>query len=468
MEEFVRSKIVAEKLTQEPCQLQFADPSIKERLEAYFDDFREGPYGAHLKTIIALPSAHMSSDSTCLKGVVYVLDSKMPAHAVMKQKDLCGGVSVYRIDGFAKHSSQTLDEHVHTRMQAIGEAVGWVDTSLSLDSTFKGAGLGASNCSVGVFKSIVNQDTLEEAWHIVVRSYHVHSSSALYEWIHGDPGITVAEVYSSKMYAQAIQASDANRNVIAAIIAKHLGATLDSPLTQVELVDSQLLAATPLDTNRYNVVQKLHIRGPDVYAFYSGCYGFSEFRSKMVIYGLGRQSGYNLIGYNNRQNQSYGRVESGYGFPMGPPPAATPVGEMTFTEALAKKARAMMHWGGDMIYHPKLPFPAQLDEEKLYAQMGLDKKREKIRLVKRAVYISSPDPRGIPIDSLLLWHGGRDAIPVPKDHEFVMTHLMQSYLIISKRNPRLRLHGDVIINETSQHFVLNTSMLKTLVAECKR
>lgn len=450
-------------------RFELSNPREEEAIRKYVAKVRQSPYGGSIRAIIPMSNAHISRADGMLKGAVYVTDGSTPAHVLMATKDLCGGVSVYRISDVSTGGAR-IDDFLRSKIATVGDAPGWCDASLNLDNLmFQGPSFGDINCSWGVFKSITNQETLDEVWHIVVRSYHAQSSRALYAMIHDNPSMTLKDVYESKDYLLCLANSDISRNATAAVIAKHLGVKLEEPFGMEMIGGSKAVVAVPMETNRYNFIQRItNFNGMLVYAYYFGCYGFAEPRSKAIIYGMDRSKGYEILHYGSKVPATFGTVEYGYGFPMGAPPE--PIGN-----AVQRKIGELTRWGSSMVYHPKAIDGIHQDAyhrsshgAMVFKSLGITQDMRSLRLVRKGLYISSPDPRSMTIQEIIEWSGPNvTTVAIPKEHEFIQSSLLHGYMCLYRKKKTLKLIGDVVSSENEHVFIISVAMVKELIAVCQ-
>lgn len=451
-------------------RLDLVPSANRPEVEKYINRVRAAPYSETIIGVFPMPNAHISRSDGQLRGVVYVTDGTTPATAIINTKDLGGGVSIYKLSNIDR-GTEDMQKYIASKMVSIRDANGFCDASLSLDSlVFDGPSLGDINCSWGIFKSIINEE-LDESWHLVVRSYHAPSSKALYDLMKNRPEITIKEVFESKEHLACISNSDTARNALANSIVKHLNARLAGALSQVSMGNKPYTSATPLEVNRYNVIQRIMQFGPSripAYAYYFGCYGFAETRPKMVIYGMDRSKGYLALGYNSKIPQEFGVNEYGYGFPMGSPPS--------FQEAVQRKADSFLRWGSSMVYHPKSlaginssNFHESSEGGASLRTLGYSRDgMGHLSLVKKGLYISSPDPRSMTVQEIVDWSGPDvTIIAIPKDHDFIHNNLMAGYRCLYNKNRNLKFIGDIIKNENEHVFFMHVTIVKQILEACK-
>lgn len=450
-------------------RLDMVPASEMAAVEKFVATVRRGPHSGSVRAIIPMPNAHISRSDVTLRGAVYVTDGSTPAFLLMSTKDLCGAVSLYKISAFTDVRGSGLDEHIKAKLTSIHDASGWCDSSLSLENLqFVGPSMGDLNCSWGVFKSIVNEE-LEESWHLVVRSYHASSSRSLYNKIHGDQNISIKDVYESKEYVQCMKNAEAARNGVAAIISKHIGAKLDEPLSMGSIGDLKFAVAKPMEVNSYNFIQRIsNFKGSQAYAYYNGCYGFSEQKVKMITYGLDRNKGYVVFNYGSKAPQTFGTSDYGYGFPMGSPPE-------NVVDAVSRKMGSLVRWGSAMVYHPKSvmathmnTFHESLVGRSAFEKMGVTKDMTTLKLVNKSLYISSPDPRSMTVQEIVEWSGADSKmVAIPKEHEFIQSSLVYGYMVLYRKQRSLKLHGDVVVSENEQVFYISVAAIKDIITACK-
>ncbi len=273
-------------------------------------------------------------------GAGYEVFDDMEARHIMRSEDLCAGVSAYRIRGLPKIDARKARPHEYTRLlgselsSRIAESdTGFRDYSLVALEEIDGVHqrdrttpvfephLGRVNCSISVERYTSDSD--ERTYYIlVVRSYDVVASSDLLDYINSLTNgrhPTVKDVYYSKVYKDAKDRSQLNRDTLAAAYAASTGISLED--TSEEIHFGGLYAvATPFVTNFYNVIHPFHrFEHRWSYIYYDHCYATSEAKDG-ILFGRGRSHGYTLIkGLSTSSDRRWENEETINIFPMGYP-----------------------------------------------------------------------------------------------------------------------------------------------------
>lgn len=150
----------------------------------------------------------------------------------MRTRDLGYGTSVYMIapeagsTGGSKHVDVKVFQSVI--LQVTAEGGGIHDSSLyGYHTKAPGAAvvLGRRNSSISLHKFRVEDDVDNIYRAIVVSNYHTPSSEALFALAH-KPGVTIEQVYDSKLYATCLAQNALARDAIAYQVAERLGVRL--------------------------------------------------------------------------------------------------------------------------------------------------------------------------------------------------------------------------------------------------
>jgi len=426
---------------------------------------------SNLERVVAFTNAHYSRTEGVMKGVAFVMRPTMLSKSILGQyRDMCGSVAVYEIAKFDRSDCETAINDFAAKMQT---KPFFADTSIyTIGPGVKDIAIGALNCSIGVYKSVVKSERNGEedahiVWHIVVRTYYAAGSEDL---IRSLENVTISNLYESEMYKSLIRTSDKIRNSIAATYAESIGATLTEPVTTEKIFDKPYKVATPLAVNRYNVIQRFwSVTNEQRYVFYAGCYGFAEESPRVIIMGRGRARGYDLLGYGSKSLGTIGTSESAFGFPMGVPVngglEASPV-----SEVIAHKHKGVLHWSGKCVRHPKVDASLYVSDY-FDNELGLATIRDimggsdlpRLKLMPKSVYITSPSELDMSIEDLLAYHKGEKTLPVPKSNTFLDTYLMPGYRAIQANERNIKICGDIIVQETEFYTILSRQRVEQIL-----
>jgi hypothetical protein len=445
-------------------QEELDDESLQD-LNDEVNRWRQHESRKYLKSITPVVNCHYSEMSGIFKGAAYVSDENMPASAVVMNADICGTIGIYRITSFDKLDA-TIDQVITQRIATINQEKIFIDTSHPEYAGHEGVGLGEHNCEVSAFKSIVNPDTLEEAWHVVIRAYHTASSRKLLQMIQEDQSMTIGDLYRSKAYKNALESSEIVRDVLAARVASHLGVKLGAGDKQVSFMGETVTCATPNEVHYYNVIQKIqNYNGSPAYAYYSGCAGFAEHNPSMLLVSLGPTKGYMLLNYGNKLKLAVGNTKTAHAFPLSVPRRKRDIEFVSRGEA-----SKLIHWNPKLSGHHKV-HPDNYQHDYIDTKQGRDyllnvgfrKPVNSVKLVPRGAYISSAPEHKLSIERLLQLNTRAKLLDVPKCHDFISSCLIQGYQALYLQDRKIKLNGDLIKSENELYFVLNADLVRRII-----
>ncbi len=478
--------------------------SVLQKMRDYIDDEDQ------LVQFVGLPTTVVGRDGKVFHGA-YVVKRSMPAHKLMKNRDLCAGVSLYQIteilDDTVKHSSVSkVSEYIKNRLDTFckGNSI-FADYSVEYfdyeshkkrhdpTGTVKScqfAVLGSRNSSVGVYM-IMDSEVGSLDWVIVVRTYDEPSSSQLFDYVNSSPPPTIDNVYKSGLYSTAMFESDATRNRLALELAKGLNFKIHT---------------TPSFTNHYNYAKDhLHTNSEHYLAYYDGCYALNEDSTSSnssskrggckILYGLGRQNGYKLIAVDPKALTIYANTL--YAFPMGLPKITNRYElsksisdsnniETLDISSLLRPNQKRLYWGGLFDHHYKAlrnvyDQLTTLEEKSLWRStldslgpIG-DPHTKSHYLIAVAVYISCA-----PVDDLTLREAmvfskhDSPSIRIPRDNAYAMNHLFSDFMAYTesiRKDPNnttpLPTLRDLVISEEDRFFVLDRRIVQHLIKVSK-
>jgi hypothetical protein len=419
----------------------------------------------YLRGLIPYSNARYSEVDGTLRGAAFILAPDAPAATFMRNRDLCSGVSAYRVVSFPAETRGDVASFTARAIASFRKKAPFVDTSIYDNDREVGVTLGAHNCSVTFVKGIVDED-LNEAWFLIVRNYHENSVGILRTLVR-EEGLTVAQVYASDVYQQTLMHNDAARNAVAASIATSLGLELSGGLSTTTLDGQKVHVAKPEVVNRFNILGRLpNYEGESAFVYYSGAYGFAEHKPNAIVFGLGPSKGYVLIGHGNGRGYEVGTVKTAFGFPMGVPKLVSSV-----ADALTRKSSDIIQWGSKFAGHtrasPDLYHDDYIKSEVGRAhirELGFRKDVNMLRLVPKGVYMSSPSELDLTIDQLLDLQPTATTIMVPSTHPFVQTALMPGYQALKATDRSVKLIGGVIKQETDRYVELSTDTVRQILS----
>lgn len=447
--------------------LEYAENSTDELLEAT-QTLPTETDRHHLKAIIGLSDARYGRVSNRLKGFVFVLDGEMPARSIIgSYKDLCGGVSLYKVVGFDT-KGVGIDEHIRSSLNKLKNNKNFVDLSIDYSKTDAGytVSVGKHGCLIGIYKAIVNRKH-DEVWFIAVRSYYVEGSELIHSQLR-KTNQTISELYESDLYNSVLKLSDGIRDGLAAEFARMLNARLENAVVLSRILESEVPTVKPHSVNHYNVIQMKQFRDGEVnYYFYARSYGFAEEMPSYIAFSRGPCEGFDIIG--NGSPMSAGSMSAGYGFPMGVP--TSNIGSAYYgLEMDVEQTTDVVKWGGRLLNPKKIvphryrsEYPESLKGKHRMYELGYQKDTQVLRAVPKGVYISSPHEHKLKISEILEYEGDNKTIDILKTHPFISNYLISGYIKLRDADPSTKLYNDILIGEDDIMMKFNSRRLRQVV-----
>lgn len=498
-----------------------------------------------------LPGIHFSMYEQRPLGVLYVLSGMRPAGDLLyDKKNLCAGISVYDINVpiDARSGSVSTDflesaNSIFSHMSVCFSDMSLFESTKKMSRWFqldpeiiiqeKWAGvthpepfmLGEDNCSISLCKS-VDVETARIQWHLVVRNYDPVMSHLLSNFIKSKPEMTVSQVFQHPLYKQTIRYSSTLRNALAAQIVKMLNCNFSSSphisvkdteagyVTQInnsedltqEYFGSKLVGLpNPTYEQMFNILAQVNYTNnnnqKDVkYGFFDGCCNIGDHQTKGVVYGLGRDAGYQLFSINNPKRFRFGFDEYLGSFPLGVPRKEVIISTTSSLNELSPEKTSqssIVHWGGNFGENIKGSRTVRLYDGGFYQQKkplifdmlignNISKSNEIIlsqiitdrKLVAVECYINSPNEARMNIHTLFKFRSKKDNfVRIPRANVFLVNDFMRLYLIHSANKKFTNTSQEtnttttdsnwsitkVIVKEDEDFIYLNTNALSEML-----
>lgn len=412
------------------------------------------------------PDGHIKNAGICVRGSTI-------AKKVIRAEDLCGGVSIYRIEdtGCAPDKLAAFFAEKIKCMDSMDYSVcppsECTDSGYSQNPLFQ-VHLGKENCSVGLYQMLSRE---VPGYALVVRSYDTPLARRLYNFIH-DTSSTIRDVFSSIFYKDCLQQSDWQRDAIAYYVGKTCGFKMGS-YNVVRVGTKTYDICSPMCTNRYNIIRPFQIVSDPskcTYVFYDHCYSTKD-STKGIVLGMGRQRGYTwMVGSAADSNKSWSSPETLHVFPMGYPRTVS----RDFASSVDAKypTNNILSYGGEIKSNwkvlPELHPDCTSDTNWLNSTsfLGCKITTRDVDCLPLHCRISAQDPRKLNIREVIQLHDSPKAryVYFPSGSDFCTSELQKRYALAKAKKPSLRL-TDLYKGETDQNYKLNKELLEELLKE---
>jgi hypothetical protein len=421
---------------------------------------------------IGIPTTYVGDSGTLHNGA-FLMKPNTPAERVMKVEDLCGGVSAFTISELGSYSNMTEEKksrQIPAKLKefcASGSA--FLDFSIEYpdpSNELPVLSLGKHNSSVGIYKK-VNPRNGSTRWFIVVRTYDQNKAKDLYDFIHSDPKPTLDDTIGSSQYKDAIESADRLRFSIAKELARVMGFTLENP-------DGK---GKGVLTNHYNFLRSMMYNDGQRYiCYYERTFWAVENEKKVVLFGLNRISGYQLLTFGGvKSNIKENEYINAY--PMGTPKLHRDrdvfIKRLSTLENPKKKAKLVREgklshvlWGGHYQHHYKAV-------SGLYSSSdgkGEDKAWEDLvsnlaplsiihvhpsYLVAVAVYISSVPASQTSIQEIILFaDDSSPTVRIPLTNDYLRRSLFSDYITYKEKNKESGIKWTDLYVDEDNNFLL--------------